>query len=78
MSGPAVAAAERCPRCGGSFDCGMNDASPCPCTTVTLQADLQASLRQRYTGCLCLACLRALSAESGAGQILRSTTLPTE
>ena len=69
---------DRCPRCGGGFHCGVQDATPCPCTTAELSAELQAGLRQRYTGCLCLACLQVLAAERGAGQTLRSTTLPTE
>ena len=25
-------ASDRCPRCGGGFHCGMNDAAPCACT----------------------------------------------
>ena len=28
---------------------------------MTLSAELQARLRERYTGCLCLACLHALA-----------------
>ena len=59
----------------------MLGPAPCPCTAVTLPAALQADLRQRYTGCLCGACLRALAAgAAGAApdQRLRTTTLPTE
>jgi hypothetical protein len=50
-----------CPRCGGEFHCGVNDATPCDCTTITLSAALQAELRERYTGCLCRTCLRELA-----------------
>jgi len=52
---------DRCPRCGGGFHCGIEDAGPCGCTTVTLDAALQQRLRERYTGCLCLRCLAALA-----------------
>lgn len=52
----------RCPRCGGGFHCGANDPGPCACTGLKLGAELQASLRARYTGCLCLRCLAALAA----------------
>lgn len=52
---------DRCPRCGGGFHCGMADAGPCPCSTLTLDAATQAALRQRYSGCLCLPCLAELS-----------------
>ena len=81
MSEAAASGSDRCPRCGGNFHCGMQDAAPCPCTTLALSAALQASLQQRYTGCLCLRCLRALAADAAAAapdQSLRSTTLPTE
>ncbi|MFY9511372.1 MAG: cysteine-rich CWC family protein [Rubrivivax sp.] len=58
---------ERCPRCGGGFHCGVNDAAPCPCSTLTLSAELQAELRQRYSGCLCLRCLAELASVGAAG-----------
>lgn len=51
----------RCPRCGGTFHCGIADTAPCACTTVTLSPALLADLRQRYTGCLCVRCLIELS-----------------
>ena len=71
-----AAASERCPRCGGGFHCGVQDASPCPCSGLKLSASLRDNLRQRYTGCLCLACLQTLAGDPD--QSLRSTTLPTE
>jgi hypothetical protein len=52
---------DRCPRCGGAFHCGVHDAAPCPCSTLTLSPALQAQLRQRWSGCLCVACLAALA-----------------
>jgi len=58
----APAGPDRCPRCGGGFACGMAGPGPCPCSTVALPADLQAALRQHFTGCLCGACLQALAA----------------
>ena len=54
-------AASTCPRCGGAFHCGVNDAEPCACCTLKLDAALLTDLRSRYQGCLCLACLRALT-----------------
>jgi hypothetical protein len=53
---------DACPRCGGGFHCGVNDAAPCACTTVKLSTELLAELRARYTTCLCLACLTELAA----------------
>ncbi|MCU0922433.1 MAG: cysteine-rich CWC family protein [Burkholderiaceae bacterium] len=63
MSGkPEQDAIDCCPRCGSPFHCGMNDAQPCACTGVTLDAATLARLRQQYSGCLCLRCLHALAA----------------
>jgi hypothetical protein len=62
MSGDA--AADTCPRCGGGFHCGVNDAAPCACTTLKLTDELRAQLRERYTGCLCLKCLGELARAS--------------
>jgi len=61
MSG---AAADRCPRCDRAFHCGMNDAAPCACTTLVIDAPTLAALRERYVGCLCLACLGELATDA--------------
>lgn len=53
---------DRCPRCGSTFHCGMQDAEPCPCTRVTLTPETLAALRRRYQGCLCGRCLAELAA----------------
>jgi hypothetical protein len=66
----ATSVDDRCPRCGGSFHCGMNDAAPCACTGLTLDAALLQQLRERYSGCLCLSCLRELAMSA-------ATTTPT-
>ena len=57
------AAAHACPRCGGPVRCGMADPGPCACTTVTLTRARREAVRERWPtqGCLCLACLQALS-----------------
>lgn len=51
----------RCPRCGGAFHCGAQDPTPCACSALKLTPELQAALRERYAGCLCVACLQALA-----------------
>jgi len=53
-----------CPRCGAAFACGAaaDRATPCPCTTISLDDARLAELRSRYDGCLCLHCLRLLAA----------------
>jgi hypothetical protein len=52
---------DTCPRCGKRFHCGANDAAPCPCTAVRLDAGTLAALRARWPGCLCPGCLAALA-----------------
>jgi Cysteine-rich CWC len=54
----------RCPRCGGGFHCGINDAQPCACTTLALAPATLAALRERFKGCLCLRCLSELQREA--------------
>jgi hypothetical protein len=56
-------ASDVCPRCGGGFHCGVNDAAPCACTTIALSAETLAELRATYTRCLCLRCLAELAAD---------------
>jgi hypothetical protein len=58
-----------CPRCGRGFHCGVSDAAPCACTTVSLNAATLAELRRRYTRCLCMACLAQLAAKEKAGPV---------
>ncbi len=53
---------DACPRCGGTFRCGANDAAPCACTGLTLPPATLAALQARWRGCLCLRCLQALAA----------------
>ncbi len=64
MTTPALApCADRCPRCGGGFHCGVNDAEACACTTLRLDEPTLQRLRARYAGCLCLRCLAAVAAD---------------
>ena len=57
----SIGAPATCPRCHGPFVCGVAGPEPCACTTMTLSAELQAALRQRFTGCLCIRCLLDLA-----------------
>lgn len=54
-------APDRCPRCGGRFTCGAAGPAPCDCFTLKVDPEVLAGLRERYVGCLCLACLRELT-----------------
>ena len=51
--------ASTCPRCGGGFECGAN-AGRCDCFGIRLTERQRAELAGRYSGCLCLRCLREL------------------
>lgn len=53
---------DTCPRCEGSFRCGVAGPHPCACFDLTLPPGLFAQLRERYDRCLCLDCLRELCA----------------
>lgn len=56
-AGPMLDAS--CPRCGGGFECGVQ-AGHCACFGIRLTERLRAELAERYSGCLCLPCLREL------------------
>ncbi|WP_280152893.1 cysteine-rich CWC family protein [Piscinibacter sp. XHJ-5] len=62
---------DTCARCGAPFRCGMNDAAPCACTGVRLDERVLARLRERYVGCLCLACLCDVQKEKAGAVIDR-------
>jgi hypothetical protein len=79
MSGkPGPNTTERCPRCGGGFHCGIDDAGPCACTGITLDAALQQQLRERYSGCLCLRCLQALAKAQAQAQAFKPASAQPE
>jgi hypothetical protein len=59
---------ETCPRCGQAFHCGVRDAAPCACGSIDLSHDTLRLLRERYTACLCLACLREVASMPLAAQ----------
>jgi Cysteine-rich CWC len=66
-AGPAAATPgvnSCCPRCGAAFACGIGGPTPCACTGITLSPAQLDALRGRYRGCLCLACLRDLAADT--------------
>jgi hypothetical protein len=48
-----------CPRCGGGFDCGAQ-AGRCDCFDIRLDEAQRAAVAERFDGCLCLGCLRAI------------------
>jgi hypothetical protein len=51
-----------CPRCGGGFACGAATGA-CDCFGLRLSDALRTELAARWPGrCLCLGCLRELSA----------------
>ena len=59
--------ATTCPRCGGSFACGVAAGrdTPCFCVSYALGPERLAELRARWSGCLCAACLAILAHEPG-------------
>jgi hypothetical protein len=64
-AGNGVDQLQHCPRCGAEFGCGAgNSARPCACSALALTDSQLAAIRESWTGCLCVACLVALSGES--------------
>ncbi len=46
----------KCEACGNEFACGAK-LSGCWCSEIKLSAETRADLGERYSGCLCRACL---------------------
>jgi len=55
---------KNCPRCGGSFVCKANRIEHCDCRNVALTIAASELIRERYGGCLCIACLREVRGEA--------------
>jgi len=49
-----------CPRCNKAFECRVGDVANCQCNGLTFTAQEKAFIEERYTDCLCAACLKEL------------------
>lgn len=58
---------ETCEACGASFGCGVNEGS-CWCSSVSLTPADLAALRERYSSCLCPACLERAASDGTVSQ----------
>jgi hypothetical protein len=56
-----------CEACGGPFGCGAQ-SSGCWCAEVKLTELVRAKLRERYSSCLCRACLERFAASADADE----------
>lgn len=54
---------KNCPRCNALFDCKPDNIVQCQCCPVQLTDEQRAYIEQRYSGCLCRACLEHLASE---------------
>ena len=52
-----------CPRCGGSFRCGVSDKH-CACFDLQIGPVLRAQLAADYSSCLCVSCLAELQQQT--------------
>jgi hypothetical protein len=49
-----------CPRCGGTFHCGVKEPMPCACGQFKLTQETTQMLRKTYDRCVCMNCLAQL------------------
>jgi uncharacterized C2H2 Zn-finger protein len=52
---------KRCPRCGATFECRVNNPSHCQCAGIELSERLLERLAHDYADCLCARCLNELA-----------------
>ena len=67
-----------CPRCGGRFRCEAEagESAPCDCFAVQVPEAARRLLRERYTGCVCLSCLREVARQAGPATAPPEATQP--
>ncbi|WP_153796396.1 cysteine-rich CWC family protein [Foetidibacter luteolus] len=53
-----------CPRCQQAFECRVGDVANCQCNGFTFTAYEKAFIAERYSDCLCAACLHELKNKS--------------
>lgn len=51
---------KNCPRCNQSFECKVGDINHCHCSNITFTLAEKAFIEERYSDCLCNACLKDL------------------
>lgn len=55
---------EQCPRCQQAVTCLADTIQQCPCSSIQLDAEARAYLKENYDGCLCISCLQIVAASS--------------
>ena len=64
---PTLKRAQECPACGNAFACEIN-LQGCWCSEVKVSQSTLQAVRDKYTGCLCRACLEAAEATYSTDQ----------
>lgn len=49
-----------CPHCNQPFECRAGDVPNCQCSSISLTIEERFFIEERYTGCLCINCLKDL------------------
>lgn len=50
-----------CPQCQDEFACNTLSIENCDCSTIILNTNAQAILKDNFTDCLCISCLQKLN-----------------
>ncbi|HOZ80400.1 MAG TPA: cysteine-rich CWC family protein [Ferruginibacter sp.] len=54
---------KNCPRCGEGFECKVGDIAHCQCSSIHLSEAETKYISDKYTDCLCAACMIASKSE---------------
>jgi hypothetical protein len=54
---------KNCPRCGAGFECKTGDIGHCQCSIIQLSETETTFIADKYTDCLCAACMKAMKSE---------------
>ena len=63
-----ISTENKCPLCGNSNHCGVNDIGGCWCGKIDIPMELIEQLPEQGKACICLECVKVSLAASG-GQV---------
>lgn len=52
-----------CPCCNAKFECKVGDIAHCQCNDVQLNEEQIKFIAEKFTDCLCAACMKAMKSE---------------
>ena len=52
-----------CPRCKNAFECREDNITKCTCSKIDIPNDVYEYIKEKYSDCLCIKCLKEIKME---------------